>query len=258
MDESVKLFFQESGYYLARGVFSAEEIVLLEKEFDRIVSQISTKGEDIDATWAGAAINDIKRKGDLILHTHNVQQFSAVWLRAFLQEKFLANASDILGDDIILHHSKLFQKPAEKGSPFPMHQDWSYFPTIKNSMIAAIIHVSDATDDMGCLRVYEGSNGLGRLDASNGLQASVSEIMAKYPIERAKILEAKAGDVLFFHYFTLHGSMPNQSDKTRKTVLLQMYAGDDRVEDGAEHPDERLVLKGWNYHSSRNRAGLRK
>ena len=33
----------------------------------------------------------------------------------------------LFGDDVILHHSKLFQKPAEQGAPFPMHQDWAYF-----------------------------------------------------------------------------------------------------------------------------------
>ncbi len=145
----------------------------------------------------------------MIIHTHNVQQFSRVWLNAMLHEKFLDVASEILGEDIILHHSKLFQKPSEKGSPFPMHQDWSYFPTIKDTMMAGIIHVSDATDEMGCLRVYEGSHKLGRILGSGG--QNESDVLEKHPIEGAKVMEAEAGDVLFFNYFTLHGSMPNRS-----------------------------------------------
>ena len=52
----------------------------------------------------------------------------------------------------MLHHSKLFCKPPETGSPFPMHQDWQYFPSVKDTMIAAIIYVSAATDEMGCVR----------------------------------------------------------------------------------------------------------
>ena len=69
---------------------------------------------------------------------------------------------------------------------------------------------------------------------------------------------AEPGDVVFFHYFTIHGSMPNRSDKTRKTVLVQLYAGDDRVEEGNAHPDERLALRGWNHFATRNRANVTK
>jgi hypothetical protein len=33
-----------------------------------------------------------------------------------------------------------------------------------------------------------------------------------------------------------------------------MHAGDDRVEEGNMHPNEALVLRGWNYHMTRDRA----
>lgn len=250
---SVKEFFAEHGYYHARGVYSTAEIAELERSFDRIVAQLLASGEGVDATWRGAEMERLKAKDDVILHTHNVQQYAAAWLRAMQHDAFLAVAAELLGEDIVLHHSKLFQKPPERGSPFPMHQDWSYFPTEKDTMIAAIIHVSDATDAMGCLRVYEGSHRLGRVVGSGG--AEESEVLAAHPIENATVLEAEAGDVLFFHYFTLHGSMPNRSSRTRKTVLVQLYAGHDRVEEGNRHPDERLVLRGWNHHSTRARAG---
>ena len=247
-------FFKEKGYYHAKGVFSKDEIEKLETDYDHIVAQLMASGEKIDATWMGPEMKRIQAKDDIIIHTHNVQQFSSQWLKAMQSDAFLDVPSQVLGEDIVLHHSKLFQKPSEKGSPFPMHQDWSYFPTVKDTMIAGIIHVSDATDEMGCLRVYEGSHKLGRVLGSGGMEES--EVLEQHPIEDAKVIEAEAGDVLFFHYFTLHGSMPNRSSKTRKTVLVQMYAGHDRIEDGNAHPDERLVLKGWNHQSTRERAGV--
>lgn len=250
----IKAFFDANGYYHAKGVFSKDEVAELEQAYDQIVAQLMASGEKIDATWMGPEMKRIQAKDDVILHTHNVQQFSRTWLNAMLHDKFLDIASEILGEDIVLHHSKLFQKPSEKGSPFPMHQDWSYFPTINDTMIAGIIHVSNATDEMGCLRVYEGSHKLGRVIGSGG--QNESEVLEKHPIEGAKVVEAEAGDVLFFSYFTLHGSMPNRSDKTRKTVLVQMYAGNDRIEDGNQHPDERLTLRGFNHHSTRDRAGV--
>lgn len=249
----IKQFFDENGYYLAKGVFSPDEVRDLEEDFDRIVTQLHSSGESINARWGGEEMNRLDGGNSSIVHTHNVQCFSARWMAACRHPKFLDVAEAILGPDIILHHTKLFQKPSEKGSPFPMHQDWAYFPTENDSMIAGIVHVSNATDEMGCLRVYPGSHKLGRVQGTQG-QGS-SEFLAKYPIENATVLEAEAGDVLFFHYCTLHGSMPNRSPLVRKTVLVQLHAGDDAVEDGNRHPNMKLVLRGWNHRIGRKSAG---
>ena len=246
----VRTSFLENGFFLAKGVFSPSEISKLETDFDGIVKQISSADEDINATWTGPEMDRLGVSDKVVLHTHNVQQYSALWMRAFLQQKFLAVAKEILGDDVILHHSKLFQKPPEKGAPFPMHQDWTYFPTEKDSMIAAVIHVTEATDEMGCIRVIPGSNKIGRMLQSNG--RTENEFLAKHPLESATACEAAPGDVLFFHYFTVHGSMPNRSSNVRKTVLLQLHRGDDAVEPGISHPNERLVLSGFNYRTTRS------
>jgi len=254
--ESPGAAFTRDGYFVARGVFGPEHVTELEAEFDRIVAQILSTGEQVNARWSGPAMQEAADQNLVVLHTHNVQQFSAAWTRALLHPPFVQVACEILGPDVILHHTKLFQKPSETGAPFPMHQDWTYFPTIKDSMMAAIIHVSPATDEMGCLRVYPGSHRLGRVEGSSG--QIPSDVLANYPLENATVLEAEPGDVVFFHYFTLHGSMPNRSNQVRKTVLVQMYAGDDRVEHGNGHPDERIVLSGWNHHATRSRSGQTK
>jgi phytanoyl-CoA hydroxylase len=247
----IKEFFAEHGYFLAKSVYEAAEIAALEVDFDRIVSQLLATGQELNARWSGPEMDKLGSAETVVLHTHNVQQYSARWLRAFQHANFLKQCHELLGPDIILHHSKLFQKPGEKGAPFPMHQDWGYFPTIQNTMTAAIIHISAATDEMGCLRVYPGSHKLGRIQGGMG---GSDTLLEDYPIEGATILDAEPGDVLFFHYCLIHGSMPNYSSQTRKTVLVQMHAGSDRVEDGCTHPNARLVLSGWNHHATRESA----
>jgi phytanoyl-CoA hydroxylase len=249
-------FYKENGYYVARGIYSPAEVKELERDFDRTVQQLMRSNEAINARWSGPEMEQLGAQATSVLHTHNIHQFSAAWHRAFLQDKFLAATEQILGPDIVLHHSKLFQKPSETGAPFPMHQDWTYFPTIKDTMMAAVIHVSDATDQMGCFRVYPGTHKLGRIAGTSGKIAS--DMLKKYPLSGSTPLEAKAGDVVFFHYFLLHGSNPNTSDKVRKTVLVQMYSGDDHVEEGNAHINERLMLKGWNHHVTRSQANRAK
>jgi ectoine hydroxylase-related dioxygenase (phytanoyl-CoA dioxygenase family) len=249
---SINEFYQENGYYIARGVYAPEEVRELEVDFDRIVRQLQSGTEDANARWGGAAME--KAKGTVVVHTHNVQRFSAAWLRALLQPKFLEASQAILGPNVILHHTKLFQKPAEKGAPFPMHQDWSYFPTVLNTMMAGIIHVSRADDQMGCFRVFPGSHKLGRIKDSWG-QDDTAHFAARFPLEKSVALEAQPGDVVFFHYCLVHGSKPNTSNTTRKTVLVQMHSGEDEVEDHNRHPNERLTLSGWNSQMTRGQAG---
>lgn len=251
-DTEVGRQFAKDGYYLAKAIYSPAETNELERDFDHIVDQILASGEEVNARWSGPEMERVATKRMVVLHTHNVQQYSAVWAKALFHPKFLKAATDILGPDVVLHHSKLFQKPSETGAPFPMHQDWSYFPTIHDSMMAGIIHVSKASDEMGCLRVYPGSHRLGRMEHSSGQEES--EMLAKYPLENATVVEAEPGDVLFFHYFTIHGSMPNRSSEVRKTVLVQLHSGKDHVEFGNLHPDEKLTLSGWNYYATRERA----
>jgi len=48
--------------------------------------------------------------------------------------------------------------------------------------------------------------------------------------------------------------MPNKSDKPRKTILIQLYSGKDKIIKGNQHTNVQLVLKGWNYNSTRKTA----
>ena len=121
-------------------------------------------------------------------------------------------------------------------------------------MIAAVVHISDSTEEMGCLRLIPGSNKLGKVKNSDG-HSFLKEIHGRYPLKSVMPIEGKKGDVLFFHSFTIHGSMPNRSKKPRKTVLIQLYSGRDKIIDDTKHTNVQLVLKGWNYNSTRKTAG---
>src|SRR5690349_11790958 len=85
----IKKFYDDNGYYLARGVFDQDELRGLEEDFDRIVAQLVDSKEDINARWKGPEMERLGAAKTSVIHTHNVQQFTARWHRAMLQEKFL-------------------------------------------------------------------------------------------------------------------------------------------------------------------------
>ena len=79
-----------------------------------------------------------------------------------LKNNLLDAVEKIMGtEDILLHHTKAHVKPPGKGSPFPMHQDYQYFPFKNDSLIAVFIHLDDCTPENGGLAIYPGSHLLG-------------------------------------------------------------------------------------------------
>jgi ectoine hydroxylase-related dioxygenase (phytanoyl-CoA dioxygenase family) len=144
----------------------------------------------------------------VLLHCHDVQFHSAAFSRLIVDERLTSIAADLIGSpNVQLHHNKMFIKPPAKGSPFPMHQDQPFFPHERHSMIAAILHFDDAPIEKGCVRVVPGSHKLGPLehDPEGGWHLPFEQ----YPLESSVPCPAKAGDVLFFSYLTIHGSGVN-------------------------------------------------
>ena len=247
---AVAAYYSEHGFYHARGLIAPSRLAELERDFDRIVTQLEASGANINARWKQDTTTALDGGGGVVIHTHQVQKYSAAWGRFLYDEGMLDVAECLLGPDILLHHSKLFLKPAGRGAAFPPHQDHSYFPTIGHAMLATVVYLTPADDENGCLRVWPGTHLLGPLPASAGGDQSFA---TRFPIEDSLALVADPGDMVFFSYLTVHGSRPNRSPRPRKSVLLQLYSGQDQTI-GKVHADSALVLRGWNHHMDRERA----
>lgn len=245
-------FFAEHGYLVARGLF-ADRIGELEASFDRIVAQLAASGEQINARWQGATSDQVNGPDRVVLHTHNVQMYDALWATLWYEPRFLDIARACLAPDLVLHHTKLFQKPAERGAAFPMHQDWGYFPVEGDRCLAAIVHVSRADEAMGCLRIVPGSHRAGRIVDGKG-QGDITGLQRRHPLESALPVECEPGDVVFFHCLTVHGSGLNTHPQdVRKTVLAQVYDAT-AVPEGGGHYDSRFLLCGRNPRMTRDQA----
>ena len=219
-----KQFYAENGYILVKGVFTKEEAAAFRAEAHGLANRLQ-KIKNIDATWASVKNEDAAKK-TVIYHCHDVQFYAASFTRMVYDSRLTTLMADLIGPNVQLHHTKMFIKPPEKGSPFPMHQDYPYFPHQNHTMSAAIIHFDDAPLEKGCLRVVPGSHKLGPLEPDNKGDLSLSP--EKYPIEGATPCPAEAGDVLFFNYLTIHGSGVNVSPEARTTVLIQFRDPTDR------------------------------
>ena len=119
LTQAQRSFYEQNGYVHVEGLLTPEEAAAYRAE----VHALAERQGETDATW-----ESVKGTGTSITHCHDVQFRSAAFRRLLVDPRLTGIAQDIIGPNVQLHHNKMFIKPPEKGSPFPMHQDYPYFP----------------------------------------------------------------------------------------------------------------------------------
>ena len=86
---------------------------------------------------------------------HDVQRFHSNWTHLMLSHQPLIKALvDLMEPNVQLRHTKLFCKGKGGGIGFLVHQDAAWMRHEKDSLLTAIIHLTDATEEVSCLKIY--------------------------------------------------------------------------------------------------------
>lgn len=141
-------------------------------------------------------------------------------------DRLVDAVESLIGPNINLQHSKLNMKPAKVGSPVEWHQDMAYFPHTNDDLVTTLVYLDDATEENGCLQVlarrhthYFNHNG-----PDGKFVGMITEDLAEFGTPRN--LAAPAGSVIFMHCVTPHASLPNLSDRPRRTLIFEYRAND--------------------------------
>lgn len=220
-------FYNEFGYLMVRGVFNQEEVDDMRVATDDVVQRAAMSKFDRNAAWQGDFLSPEELKKLVLKGFQDAHFHDAAFTRALMHPNMVAVLKRLIGPNVQLHHAKLLLKPPENGAAFPMHQDHPYFPHELHTMLAASVHMDDTDLENGCLHVIPGSHKIGPIPHVGTYYLNHKQ----YPIEAGTPCEAKAGDVLFFNYLTIHGSKPNRSNRTRRNVLFQYRAAGDKLQD---------------------------
>lgn len=166
--------------------------------------------------------------------------------------RFLIAASQLLGNvPVRFWHDQIFWKPAKQGGVVAWHQDYSYWTrTTPVAHLTCWCGLDDSTKENGCLQYIPGSHKWGLLPKPviagelNGIKDSLSEEQ-KQQFENPQFAEVKAGEAIFHHSLTLHGSGANASPKPRRAFVVNVFA-DGVVSDSNEPLLEGVpaILKG--------------
>lgn len=156
-------------------------------------------------------------------------QTSAAFFRSAFDEKALDLLEAMLGPNVELFGigQCLYKEPVG-GHPKHLHQDAAYFEHRYEGPVAILSYVVDTDLVNGALHVVPGSHRLGTLrhiDTFSHLGLDPEE----WPWERSLPIVGQAGDSIFFHYRTIHGSQENHSQASRPVFIHRYRRPDDYV-----------------------------
>ena len=249
--------FDRDGYLVRSGVFSADEIDALrtavEDVADNVTARATRDGAGPERTMndghriqmsSRAAIQWEWREGSQEIRliepcTHLDARLDALWDDA----RFVDPMKDIVGaDEVGPFTSKLNLKRAKEGSPFPYHQDYTYWYVAAEEKAAdiatAILYLDDARPENGAVRVVTGSHKGGPArrdpDAADPFLADPAAL----DTDREAVASAPAGSLLFFGSLLVHRSSPNTTGGHRRALLLSYQpAGRPRLTDLPWRPE---------------------
>ena len=159
--------------------------------------------------------------------------------------RFVMAASQLLGNvPVRFWHDQIFWKPPKQGGVVAWHQDYSYWTRTKPiAHLSCWCGLDDATKENGCLQYIPGSHEWGLLPKPviAGELQSIKDFLneeQKKKFDNTKYAEVKAGEAIFHHPLTLHGSGANTSVKPRRAFVINV------ITDGVVSDSDEPLLDG--------------
>ena len=141
-------------------------------------------------------------------------------------------AEDLVGPNVKYHHSKLNMKWADGGEVVKWHQDIQFWPHTNYSPLTIGLYMDDVDDEMGPMGVIPGSHKgeIYDLYGRDGgwVGALDDDDLARAPLDKAVWLKGPKGSITIHNCRMLHGSMANNSPRSRP-LLLHTYASADAL-----------------------------
>ncbi|MBX3051565.1 MAG: phytanoyl-CoA dioxygenase family protein [Caldilineaceae bacterium] len=210
--------FQESGYVVARGLFSQEEAESYGEHFMQMRASGTYPGD-----FAGVDLtsSDPLKRYPRMIHMHRWDDVSLAWM---LDARLNEWMTGLLGSAPYAVQTMLYFKPAG-GRGQALHQDQYYLKVQPGTCIAAWMALDDCDIENGCLQVVPGTQNLPILcTVQADTTQSFTDVTVPIPDGmQAEPVLMKAGDVLFFNGQLVHGSFPNTSQGRFRRSLIGHY-----------------------------------
>ncbi len=232
--------FNEFGYVTNVKILEEEHVDTLREELNQIMDP-EHPGHDLFYEFHGNQSTD---PDTVLFHSLGHWRITEGFHDALWNPAFVKPASQLLGDKSVrFWHDQLFCKPAGHGGVVAWHQDYSYWiRTVPMQHLTCWIGLDDATTENGCLNYVPGSHKWGlleRLELGGEMDALFDQLTEQQQAMIKPVpMELKKGHACFHHPLMIHGSFANKSEKSRRAMVLNVFA------DGTSSDTNDVMLRG--------------
>ncbi len=233
-------FFNENGYLAGIKLLNEKQIERLRNELAELVD-VHHPGHELFYEFHS---NESASSDSILFHALGAWRITNGFHDVLWNPAFVMAASQLLGNKAVrFWHDQLFYKPAKKGGVVAWHQDYSYWTrTTPLAHLTCWCGLDDSTVENGCLQYVPGSHKWGLLDKpelAGDLMGIMDYLTPEQQTQFKPIpVETKAGEGIFHHGLTLHGSGENKSDRPRRAFVVNAFA------DGVSSDADAELLKG--------------
>jgi ectoine hydroxylase-related dioxygenase (phytanoyl-CoA dioxygenase family) len=234
-------FYNENGFLAGVKMLDANQIEFLRNEITEL-ADAAHPGHHLFYEYHS---NESTDPSSILFHALGAWRITPGLHDVLWNPRFVMAASQLLGNSPVrFWHDQIFAKPPKKGGVVAWHQDYSYWTRTKPiAHLTCWCSLDDATKENGCLQYIAGSHNWGLLPKPviagelHGIKDFLNEEQKKQ-FENPQFAEVKAGEAIFHHSLTLHGSGENKSDRPRRAFVINVFA------DGVRSDSDETLLEG--------------
>jgi hypothetical protein len=217
--------YRAQGWLHLPGVFAGAQLDALRDDLDWITDAWSLAG----GSWRSPY--GLNEQETALTVVQRLENYTPAWDAAKTHAPLLDPVQQLLGGGPVeFFGTSTHSKPARTGGAFPMHQDSHFYGHADDRMLICMLHLDDTTPENGAISFIPGATGHIPHTIDGDPKGGPYLDPARYRLEDATPVYCKAGDVVLFHIFTIHGSPPNRSDRVRRAAVWRY-----------RHPDNRQV-----------------
>ncbi len=219
--------FDRDGFLAIRGLFSAAEIEEIRATFMETAKYGPVVGlSDVPKAREGApaALNDPLARYPRMMHPHKHpdKPVGPLAMRYLRDPRLKSILSELFREEPLACQSMFyFKPPGARGQD--LHQDNFYLRVKPGTCMAAWVAVDDADAGNGGMMCVPQTASLDIAcpEKADPALFFTAEHVEPPPGLEPKMMELKAGDVLFFNGSVIHGSTPNTStDRFRRSLIF--------------------------------------
>ncbi len=219
-------FFKANGYVSTIKILDNWQVDVLNND----LAALSNPDHPAHELFYEFSSNESDDPNSVLFHALGHWRISEAFHDILWNPAFTMAASQLLGNaDVRFWHDQLFCKPAHHGGVVAWHQDYSYWTrTVPIQHLTCWIALDDSNKDNGCLQYVPGSHQWGLLEKpvlagkmDGLLEFLTDEQKAQF---RPVAIEMPKGYAAFHHPLLVHGSYENRSDRSRRAMVLNVFA----------------------------------